>query len=315
MNLAETRFQLKNMPIYDAAILTFQGVDGYDVYNCSVPFTHAGKRYLFGRVERRSEYTRSWVRIFTETAPDVWTLVPDSMIYTLEDPYFSWIHNQMVLGGVHVRFSRGEMDTYYSYFYRGTDPSDLYFFTSGPAGMKDVRLVELADGRIGVFSRPRNGAVMAERGSESMIGFAVIDSLDELDADVIENAPYIEGLFCDRQWGGCNQVYLLDSGKLGVIGHFGYYPEGQEYFTYMNMSFVMDPETRTLLDYRLIGDRSCYPEGPAKLPFLKDCTFTSGIVPRPDGKVDLYSGINDCQEGRITIDNPFAGFGNIVGVL
>ena len=48
-----------------------------------------------------------------------------------------------------------------------------------------------------------------------------------------------------------------------------------------------------------------------KVPTLKDCAFTSGIVMRKDGKADLYSGIGDCQEGRIVIDYPFAGYGRI----
>ena len=36
------------------------------------------------------------------------------------------------------------------------------------------------------------------------------------------------------------------------------------------------------------------------------CAFTSGIVMRQDGKVDLYSGIGDTEVGRIVIDYPFA---------
>ena len=30
--------------------------------------------------------------------------------------------------------------TYYGYFYRGTDISNLYYFTTGPYYMKDIRL-------------------------------------------------------------------------------------------------------------------------------------------------------------------------------
>jgi hypothetical protein len=33
---------------------------------------------------------------------------------------------------------------------------------------------------------------------------------------------------------------------------------------------------------------------------------------RPDGKVDLYSGIGDAEEGRIDIEYPFAGHGQAV---
>ena len=33
------------------------------------------------------------------------------------------------------------------------------------------------------------------------------------------NAKYIHGIFENGQWGGCNQAYLFDNGKIGVIGH------------------------------------------------------------------------------------------------
>lgn len=148
-----------------------------------------------------------------------------------------------------------------------------------------------------------------------MIGFTIVDRLEELTADVIENAPYIYGIFGEGEWGGVNQAYLLDSGKIGVIGHICYRGKdenGGEVKVYLNMAFVFDPATRESSDLQLIGSRSCYPPGPAKAPDLVDCVFTSGIVMRPDGKADLYSGIGDCQAGRITIDYPFAGHGCLV---
>ena len=52
--------------------------------------------------------------------------------------------------------------------------------------------------------------------------------------------------------------------------------------------------------------------GPTKLEKLRDCAFTSGIATRPDGRVDLYSGLCDCEEGRITIDDPFSAHGGAV---
>ena len=50
----------------------------------------------------------------------------------------------------------------------------------------------------------------------------------------------------------------------------------------------------------------------AKKPDLVDCAFSSGIVMRKDGKADLYSGLGDAAEGRITIPYPFEGYGKIV---
>lgn len=315
MNILEERSKFhKTRQIQEAALLKFHGVDGYDVYNCSVPFIWNGKRYIYGRVERRAEWMRSLVRLFEETGKDEWSLVPESMVYQLEDPYISIINRELILGGTHVRISGAKLDTYYGYFYRGTKLEDLYYFTTGPEYMKDIRLVELADGRIGVFSRPRNDNIMKKHGSESMIGFSVIHSLEELTAEVIQNAPFIEGLFADGEWGGCNQAYLLDSGNIGVIGHLSYsYVDttGEKQSSYMNMSFVLEPETLTVHDYKIIGTRDCYRNGPAKLPHLSDCAFTSGIVMREDGRADLYSGIGDCVEGRIVIDYPFEGYGKI----
>jgi hypothetical protein len=316
MNLREQRAHFeRTRVIYDSAKLVFRGVEGFDVYNASIPFVWQGKSYIFGRVERRSEWARSWVRLFEATGPDEWTLVPEAMIHQLEDPYVSLIGDDIVLGGTHVRLKSGKIDTYYGYFYKGSDLHDLYYFTTGPDFMKDIRLVELSDGRIGVFSRPRNEAIIKRFGCESQIGFTIIDRLDDLTGDVIEQAPYIPGLFAAGEWGGGNQAYQLESGHIGVIGHKCYNTvdaAGVTVSTYMNISFVFDIARHQAVDVQIIGTRPCYPAGPAKLPSLVDCAFTSGIVMRADGKADLYSGIGDTEVGRITIDYPFAGHGAIV---
>ncbi|HIS68615.1 MAG TPA: DUF1861 family protein [Candidatus Gallacutalibacter stercoravium] len=316
MGIAENKAAFEqNRVVYEAAKLTFHGVEGYDVYNTSIPFFWKGTRYLFGRVERRGEWARSWARLFYETGKDDWTLVPGSMIYQLEDPYIAKIGDELVMGGTHVRYRQGAVETYYGYFYRGTEVDDLYYFTTGPDYMKDIRLVELADKRVGVFSRPRNEEITKKFGSDSMIGFSVINSVKELTSDVVENAPYIEGLFGPGEWGGCNQAYLLKDGCVGVIGHESYRrreESGVESLVYLNMAFVLDPKTRAVSDKKIIATRSSYPAGPSKMPDLTDCAFTSGIVARADGKVDLYSGLSDCEEGRIVIDDPFAGHGGIV---
>ena len=301
--------------IRDSALLTFAGVDGYDVYNCSVPFAWNGNRYMYGRVERRNEWARSTVHLFTETGRDRWTAVGGSPVYQLEDPFVAKIGGILVLGGTHVRMKSSRIDTYYGYFYRGSDLNDLVYFTTGPDRMKDIRLVELGDGRIGVFSRPRGGT--CEDGAASAIGFSVIRSLDELTAEVIDNAPRLRGLFGPGEWGGPNQAYFLSSGKIGVIGHMSWEDtapdDGETLQVYVNSSFVLDPDTREILDFRIIGCRSCYPASEPKLSRLRNCTFTSGIEMRPDGSADLYSGVCDAAEGRITIDDPFSGYGSVVG--
>ncbi|RXZ80447.1 DUF1861 family protein [Paenibacillaceae bacterium] len=316
MKLKEQRLLFESTKhIYESVKVHFHGVEGFDVYNPSIPFEWNGKRYIYGRVEKRHEWARSWVRLFEESGQDEWTLVPDTMIYQLEDPYISIVEKQIVLGGTHVRFNQGQLDTYYGYFYKGQDLHDLLYFTTGPDYMKDIRLVQLSGNKIGVFSRPRNEEVRRLYKSESLIGFTIINSLDELSSEVIENAPYIAGLFQEDEWGGCNQAYLLASGKIGVIGHICYktVDESDQWtLSYMNMSFVLDPATNQFENLKIIGTRTCYPEGPAKKSDLTDCAFTSGIEMRADGKVDLYSGIGDTEVGRIVIDYPFEKEGPIV---
>ena len=302
--------------VYESALLTFEGVGGYDVYNCSLPFTGAdGKRYIYGRVERPDEWANSVVRLFAEVGKDAYALVPDGMIYQLEDPFVQRIGGELILGGTHVRKKRGGIDTYYGYFYRGNE-TRMTYFTTGPDRMKDIRLIELPDGRIGVFSRPRNGTYAG--GAKAQIGFTVIDRLDQLDADVIDTAPYLSDVIGEGEWGGVNQAYLLKSGKIGVIGHMSYDDrdaDGGHLQVYVNTAFTVDPVSRTASAVKIIGTKSCYPACKPKLPRLADCVFTTGILPRADGKVDLYSGVGDTGEGRIVIDDPFEDEGGAICLL
>lgn len=294
--------------IYESTKLTFHGADGYTVYNCSIPFEYEGKTYIYGRLEKFEVWTDSYVRLFEKTGEDEYTVVPNSMIYQLEDPFIAYIQGEFVLGGTHVRKRMGVLDTYYGYFYRGKDFNDLTYFTTGPDYMKDIRLIDLRDGTIGVFSRPRSAEIVEKYGSESMIGFARINSLDELSDEVVQNARPILGLFGQGEWGGCNQAYLLQNGRIGVIGHQCYSEldeDGINQLVYFNTAFEFDPDSFTASPTKVIGTRKCYPASPIKREDLKDTTFTSGIVMRPDGKVDLYAGISDAEEGRICIDYPF----------
>ncbi len=316
MNLAQRRAQFEqSQRIHESAKLAFHGVDGFDVYNCSIPFEWAGGTFIYGRVERRGEWARSWVRLFAQTGPDDWSLVPDTMVYQLEDPYVARIGDELVLGGTHVRYRANQIDTYYGYFYRGTDLNDLRYFTTGPDYMKDIRLVQLADGRLGVFSRPRNEEIRRLFGTESQVGFTIVDTLDDLTSDAIAQAPYIAGLFDQGEWGGVNQAYLLADGQIGVIGHQSCQESEARGggLVYVNIAFVFDPARHQACDARIIATRSCYPAGPPKRPNLGDCAFTSGIVRRADGQVDLYSGLGDTEEGRVVIDYPFAAHGPLAG--
>ena len=93
-------------------------------------------------------------------------------------------------------------------------------FFQGPDHMKDLRLVQLKDGSIGVFTRPQG-----EKGGRGKIGFVRIGTLDDLSLDVIRQAPLLEGQFLDEEWGGCNEIHVLSNGLLGVLGHIARFDE------------------------------------------------------------------------------------------
>ena len=294
--------------IYDSVLLKFEGIDpNDDVYNCSIPFEYKGKRYIFGRVEPHDKWATSRVYLFEEVLPDVFKTIPTAISHQLEDPFIAFINGEMIFGGVYVIKSKGEPVTYHTAFFRGTNPYDLTYFTTGPDYMKDIRLVQLPDG-IGVFSRP-NGYV----------GFQIINDISELDDKVIANAPVID-FISDDGYGGVNQCYYLDSGLIGILGHMVYPKKnsfGQTERVYVNIAAVFDPKTKKTVMNKIVGTRRCYPASDRmrinnlNVP-LDDTAFTSGIVMREDGKADLYSGLSDSLEGRVTIDYPFEGYGKIV---
>lgn len=291
--------------IYDSALLTFKGVDGLDVYNCSVPFSYKGRVHLFGRIEKREEWANSHVRLFVQTGKDEFTLVPGSMTWALEDPFIAKIKGELIFGGTRVRKVKNTVTMYYSDFFRGT-PEDLLYFTTGPNNMKDIRLVELKDGRIGVFSRPKTDTF-------SFIGFTTINRVEELTSKIVDKAEPLNVLHTGA-WGGINQAYLLTSGMVGCIAHYSYNARNEKGLTlavYVNYAFVLNPDTRETYLERIIGTRGCYPPCPDKAAKLEDCAFASGIVMRSDGKCDLYTGLGDTCQGRITIDYPFEGYGDI----
>jgi len=87
-------------------------------------------------------------------------------------------------------------------FNRGTKLDTLRPFLQGPDHIKDIRLVESASERVGVCSRPQETL-----GGRGQIGFATVDSLDELTATAIDTAPLLAGQFLSEERGGANELH------------------------------------------------------------------------------------------------------------
>ncbi len=284
-------------------ILRFEGVGDHDVYNPSIPFDIDGITVIAGRVEKRTdEFSR--VMFFTESG-GVWSPLEGAPVFDLQDPFVTFAGDELIFGGVYVEWE-GKRATWSTDFYRGDSLHTLRKFARGPAQMKDIRLLQLGDRRIAIFSRPQ-GEVMAERfGCTAKIGFTIVESLDDVTADVIENAPLLFDHFLPDEWGGCNQLFQLDNGLIGAIGHksWGEMIDGEHVLHYYSMAFALDPATRKMTPTKIIGSRDCFPPGLSKAPRMQDVTFTAGIVRHGDGTATLYTGLNDCQIGRVEITDP-----------
>ncbi|GAA0386307.1 DUF1861 family protein [Paenibacillus motobuensis] len=282
--------------------LSFTGVGDKDVYNISAPFEDQGKLVIAGRVEARDS-EHSEVHFFEEQN-GVWSPIEGKPTYQLQDPFYTHIHGELVFGGVqtypHPTVPNALM--WRTVFYKGASIDELELCFTGPDGMKDLRLVELQDGSIGVFTRPQG-----EKGGRGKIGFTRVASLEELSIDQINKAPLLEGQFVDEEWGGCNEIHLLPNGILGVLGHIACFDEQGDRH-YYPMAFSFDPETGTHSEIELIATRSEFPAGASKRSDLVDVVFSGGVVCHLDGTASLYCGISDAEAHRITIQDPFAKF-------
>ena len=270
-----------------------------DIYNITAPFMDSGKRIIAGRVEPR-DTEDSLVQFFTEKN-GVWVEVEGSPVFKLQDPFFTRINGQLIFGGVEIFSypSKPDMLNWRTVFYKGVNLSDLKCFLRGPDGMKDIRLVQLKDGSIGVFTRPQG-----KKGGRGKIGFMRIDSLEDLTPKMIEDAPLLENLFLDEEWGGVNECHLLKSGYVGVLGHIACFDRiGHRH--YYPMTFIFNPETKEVFEFSLLATREDFLPGMAKRPDLVDVVFSGGLIRNPDGSAEFYAGISDCEAQKITVDDPF----------
>jgi hypothetical protein len=187
-------------------------------------------------------------------------------------------------------------------FYRGSDIDGLEHFASGPEHMKDIRLVGIAEGRIGVFTRP-----FGDQGARAVIGYTEIDTLEQLNTETINGARLFHDQFLKEEWGGANEPHLLKNGLVGVLGHISYMEAG-EIRHYHAMTFAYDPNTGAKTPIKIIAVRKQFPEGPAKRPDLVDVIFSGGIRRLDGGKAMLYAGVSDAEAHRMLIDDPFTEY-------
>ncbi|QHW32827.1 DUF1861 family protein [Paenibacillus rhizovicinus] len=285
----------------NAERIAFGGIVDKDVYNIAAPFTDNGVTVIPGRVESRdSEHSEV---VFFAEQDGSWLPLEDAPVLVLQDPFHCRIGGELVVGGVEIYphpVNEGAL-MWRTVFYRGQDIRSLKPFFKGPDGMKDLRLVELADGSIGVFTRPQG-----EKGGRGKIGYTRVASLDSLTLAAINEAPLLEGQFAEGEWGGANEAHLLEGGLVGVLGHVANFDDAGDRH-YYPMAFVFNPADESFSAMKLIAERSRFLPGPSKRPDLEDVVFSGGLVRQADGSAVLYAGISDADAQRIVIDDPFQG--------
>lgn len=301
------------------------------VYNPTRPIRRHGKEFIFGRVEPRDN-ERSKVAIFERDGGE-WRLVPDRPAFNLQDPFFaSDIDGYYIFGGVEVE---DDPDTgflkYRTAFYRYRDCIEELIegnkivepFAYGPWGMKDIRLVQFAPGRVAVFTRPQG-----EIGGKGKIAYIEISSLDELE-NAIPLASIIPNQFHEDEWGGVNELHLLKNNKIGVLGHIAHVEEtktpgvwtssapgvdggavegakGTVIRHYYATAFCFDPETKHASTMEILTTANDFPRVKSKRPELGSIIFSGGIERLENDMAHLYVGIGDVTAGCITIPDPFS---------
>jgi hypothetical protein len=292
----------KDISTINPTKLMFQGIGNNDVYNITAPFVDGGFNLIGGRVESRdSEHSQV---IFFAELNGQWMPHASAPVFTMQDPFYTRIGGELILGGVETypHPTLANSLTYRTVFYKGRCITELKHFFTGPGGMKDLRLVELEDGSIGIFTRPQG-----EKGGRGKIGFTCIATLDLLTIEVIENSPLLAEQFTETEWGGANEAHLLSNGLIGILGHIACFDElGDRH--YYPMVFSLNPITGEYSEIELIARRSRFLPGPAKRMDLVDVVFSGGLIRNKDQTADLYTGISDAEAHRITIPDPFIKF-------
>lgn len=287
---------------FTTARLEFSGVGDKDVYNITAPFTSAGQQVLAGRVEARdSEHSTI---VFFQQQQDKWTPIADAPTFQLQDPFFTWIEDELIFGGVEINPhpDNPEQLIWHTVFFRGRDIYSLTRFASGPSGMKDIRLCQIEPGRIGVFTRPQG-----DIGGRGTIGYVEINSLEALTPATIASAELLDRQFNDDEWGGVNETHLLSDGTIGLLAHIACFDQqgGRHYYPGV---FIFDPETKNYTPIKIIAARNNLLPGATKRADLVDVIFPGGLVALSDNRWRLYVGASDAEAHWIDIKESFNGF-------
>jgi len=276
----------KNANLKEAHLLTFEGIEGEDIYNPSKPFKHKGKYMLAARVEPRDNECESRV-VFFEERNGIWYRSEDFLpLPNSQDPFVTKIDHELIVGAVEISCS-GKGIRYKTVF-RDRNLEKI----AEVEGMKCVRVAELREGEIGVFLRPK--------GSKYAMGkicYTTVNSLEELNEGVASEGKLID-ILPENTWGGVNDVYPLKE-KLLVLGHVAHFSkDGSK--NYYCMVFEFNPETEEASSPKVVVSRDAFPKTQAKRKELYNIVYPGGFEVR-EGEMEIYLGISDAYAGKVVV--------------
>lgn len=319
--------------------IKFEIRSGLTAHNPSAPFTLFGREYVAVRADILEKELTSKV-IICRKEDGVWKEANELPLHEFEnaeDPSIVIIGGRPVLTFVRVRSTKsaeevvefGEDDgvRFNQEFYMMMDNGifmPLPF--QGPVDMKDIRLTPGGIVNVSGFGRPKEHKIGEEtlyQGSGAgTISYFEAETLGAINSETIANAPLLEGMFKDGEWGGVNQVHILKNGLLGVVGHIAREDsDGKKH--YYSIVFAFDPKTRQFSTLKMIAERADFPKGVVKPvrqsgggardDILEDVIFSGGLIRNKDGSATLFVGLSDAESGIITIEDPFLEYERLGG--
>ena len=311
-------YHQENRSMSNPEQMVFTGVEG-DVYNPSAPFDYQGESYIMARYEKRENEFSTKSGFFQKQVTDgvtSWQYGPDVSNLGLltegkitQDPSITFIDGKPVITVVDVKLNDPRNPklgcTYKSDFYTGDDLASLYLFAVGPPRMKGIRPLQLADGRVGVFTRPQSDR--PETGGAGKIGFTIFNTPQDIMMQALAEAPLIPDLFSNDEWGGVNYPQLLPNGPVGVLGHIASFDRHNpvpDYRRYAPLYFEFDPHSREVMNPKLLGTRhGLPPEYPSKREDLYEVLYPS-FYSLVGGKMLVGVGVSDTIVATYETENP-----------
>jgi hypothetical protein len=265
--------------LISAIVLKFEGVGRRDVYNgvffqAKIHPEDKQKTTIFaGRVEGRWAESTSQVMFFQQGDDGKWNPIKGAPVFeNSQDPSVKKIGDKLIVSMVKVKDTGKINDNgspilvWYTEFFQFDSLMNLDSkepIARGPLGMKDIRLIELQDGRILIMTRPQGKTYDKDYG-QGKIAYFIVDSFEEFVkfseggkeestlTKMMENGKVLEGMFRDDQWGGTNALHLLQNGNVGVLGHIARHnKKGNR--EYCPITFEFDPNLGKVSSLKLIG--------------------------------------------------------------